>query len=117
MHGHQAGDAVLVEIAQRMRRLCVTAVSVARLGGDEFAMLFETTDGGVLAADEIRAVATMVPLPFAHGDETLLSVGISIGTSTYPKDGSESFALLASADTRLYANKDTRKQDRHTAQG
>jgi diguanylate cyclase len=105
-YGHQAGDAVLIEVGRRMRQLAVSAVSVARLGGDEFALLFDSP--AKHAMDQINAIETAVPLPSDHGG-TLLSVGMSIGTAVSPLDGTDGTALLAVADLRLYANKAARK--------
>jgi diguanylate cyclase (GGDEF)-like protein len=108
-YGHQAGDALLSEVARRMKQLSVSAISVARLGGDEFALLFDTTAGGAQARDEITAVAAQIPLPLdLNGD--VLSVGLSMGTATSPQDGYESAILLAAADRRLYLDKASRKQ-------
>ncbi len=109
-HGHQAGDAVLAEVARRMRQLLVSAVSIARLGGDEFSLLFDVTGGGAHAANEIAAIATIVPLPLVYGND-LIGVGLSVGTATSPHDGTDSITLIGAADARLYADKALRKQD------
>ncbi len=103
-HGHQAGDAVLVEVARRMERLAISALSVARLGGDEFALLFDDST----AAEEIAALVTAVALPIGFSDATL-SIGLSVGTAARPADGDSAEPLLAAADRRLYDDKAARK--------
>lgn len=99
-HGHQAGDAVLIEIARRLTVLAPSALSVARLGGDEFALLY-AGDGIANARAEIAALMPALALPIAHNGETL-SVGCSLGAAASPEDGTGIGALLHTADMRLY---------------
>ena len=110
-YGHQAGDAVLAEIANRMRLLAASALSVARLGGDEFALLFDVSSSDAQARDEVAAIHAAVPLPLIHGT-AMLSVGASFGIAASVESGQSSFALLARADECLYADKAARRQDR-----
>jgi diguanylate cyclase (GGDEF)-like protein len=107
-HGHGAGDAVLVEVANRIRRVTISAMSVARLGGDEFALLYDGTTSQDQIAAEIEGVRATVPLPLSHGD-ALISVGISLGAARSPGDAIDSLLLLATADARLYEDKAGRK--------
>ena len=105
MHGHRAGDAVLVEMASRMRMLSPSALSVARLGGDEFALLFPGTPEGV-AMGEIAALRRTLGLPIGF-DGLTLSVGCSIGVAASgAADGMRMGPLLHTADMRLYAEKE-----------
>jgi diguanylate cyclase (GGDEF)-like protein len=100
-YGHGAGDAVLVEVAERLRRAAPGAAMIARLGGDEFALLF---DGGSEAGAEIeasrRAIARTFPLRGAS-----LSIGVSIGTASSPQAGTDIPTLLHAADLAMYADK------------
>ena len=57
-YGHLAGDAVLVEVAARLRRLAPRAACIARLGGDEFALLFDVAQGERLARATICLLYT-----------------------------------------------------------
>jgi diguanylate cyclase (GGDEF)-like protein len=106
--GHAAGDAVLIELAQRLRGALRENDTVARLGGDEFAQVLEELDG---IEDAHRLMARVsaslrVPLCYVHeGAEVLLSIAASIGVAAYPADGSEVEALLHAADQAMYLTK------------
>jgi diguanylate cyclase (GGDEF) domain len=113
-HGHQAGDAVLVEVAARLRQLCSQATSIARLGGDEFAILVPLKSAGALPAScDPHALRAAILLPVTHGD-TMLRVDCSFGLATAPADGRRAKALLHAADMRLYEHK-AEKPERRAA--
>jgi diguanylate cyclase len=111
LHGHQAGDMVLSEVASRMRQLAASAVSVARLGGDEFALLFEVDKGTTHAEETINAIQATIPLPIVY-NMALLSVGVSVGFATSKDVWHSGTALLAKADQHLYADKAERREER-----
>jgi diguanylate cyclase (GGDEF)-like protein len=100
-HGHNAGDAVLVEVAERLRRAASGAAMIARLGGDEFALLFDT---GKDAGAEIEASRRAIARPFVLGGASL-SIGVSIGTAASPQAGTDVPTLLHAADLAMYADK------------
>jgi diguanylate cyclase (GGDEF)-like protein/hemerythrin-like metal-binding protein len=105
MHGHEAGDAVLKMVAQRLLA-CVRAVdTVARLGGDEFAIVAGELDSPVeverIAEHVLQAFAQTMALP----DGEVCMVGCSIGISIYPDNGDEMDSLLAAADAAMYDSK------------
>lgn len=104
-YGHEAGDAVLMMVAQRLLA-CVRAVdSVARLGGDEFAIVA----GELEHPAEIEKVAEKILQAFAQNlilpDGQECNVGVSIGISTFPDNGNEMDSLLAAADAAMYESK------------
>ncbi len=107
-HGHLAGDAVLSEMAARMRRLAPRALAVARLGGDEFALLFDARHGADGPRGVLDAIRAGAGLPLVWGGH-VLTAGISIGTAHSPADGADAPDLLLAADTRLYADKARRR--------
>jgi diguanylate cyclase (GGDEF)-like protein len=111
-HGHAAGDVVLGTIAARLRLAASEAASVARLGGDEFALLFETAghEGDWAAWVETLRVCAVQPIGFNGG---MLDIGLSIGLADSPADGCDSATLLATADKRLYADKQDRRAQAH----
>jgi diguanylate cyclase (GGDEF)-like protein len=98
--GHEAGDALLVEVAERLRRCAVRGETLARLGSDEFAVLLERFEH----PDEVVALASRMLAEIAkvwpHRGQNLI-VTASIGVSLYPGDGRSAGELLKSADTAL----------------
>lgn len=102
--GHQAGDELLVAIADRLRRSVRENDTVARLGGDEFAIvqtgIREDKDAAVLARRVLREVTT----PFELGGKEI-KVGVSIGIAFAPTDGVTIDDILLKADSALYRSK------------
>ena len=100
-HGHQAGDAVLREVAARLRA-CVRGVdTISRLGGDEFVVLLADIKGADQAAHVAGAVSQALARPMdLKGQPVALSV--STGIALCPDDGVEVEALLHHADVAMY---------------
>lgn len=102
--GHNAGDAVLLKLVERLQASARRADTVARLGGDEFVILMENLDDPV-AVDVVaaRLIAAMrEPIELAGHS---LIVTVSIGCAIYPDDDTEISPLLAKADAAMYAAK------------
>lgn len=102
--GHDAGDAVLVEIAARIKSEVRHSDCVARLGGDEFAiLLFSLRD---IAATETlcKRLLGVLGNPVYYGD-LKLQVGCSIGIARFPFDGDSQESLYKAADNALYQAK------------
>ncbi|MDR3466836.1 MAG: EAL domain-containing protein [Xanthobacteraceae bacterium] len=100
--GHAAGDALLKELAYRLKTSLRDAESVARLGGDEFAIVQEgRAVGREEAIDLASRVMDIVSCPFElDGQE--VSVGTSIGIALAPVHGTSAGELLKKADLALY---------------
>jgi len=100
--GHGAGDAVLAEVARRLRATVRESDTVARLGGDEFVILLS---GGEEAAREVggRILASMA-LPILHRDQPI-AIGLSIGIALHPHHGTDEVSLLRNADAAMYGAK------------
>jgi diguanylate cyclase (GGDEF)-like protein len=102
--GHEAGDALLGEVAERLRRCAVRGETLARLGSDEFAVLLERVED----PDEVVALASRMLASIAEAwpyrGQNLI-VTASIGISLFPGDGRSAGELLKSADTALTAAK------------
>ncbi|MGH2341567.1 diguanylate cyclase domain-containing protein [Segnochrobactraceae bacterium EtOH-i3] len=100
--GHQAGDAVLREVAARFHAELRSDDVVARLGGDEFAALLWVGRGE--AERLANRLIAAIDRPF-HIEGTLLTIGLSIGIASADADGPAADELLARADQALYAAK------------
>lgn len=107
-HGHAAGDAVLREFAQRLRGLVRPTDAVARLGGDEFVVVLPGLRDAAPANALAGKISEASGLPFEVGSTTVLigaSAGVAFGVAH-----EEWQALLARADSALYAVKAERKR-------
>jgi len=102
-HGHAAGDAALMRVADAIRGAKRGFDSAARVGGEEFAVLAPDCDehGAYMLAERIRA-AVHEALSAAPEDAPLT---ISFGISTFPTHGQSADGLLRTADQALYAAK------------
>jgi len=107
-HGHDVGDAVLRELAQRLRHGVRGNDMVARYAGDEFVILLESveTRRDAEAVREHLHNALRQPLQALQGlaSDDLL-VGASFGMAVYPEDGQHVESLLKRADADMYRQK------------
>jgi predicted signal transduction protein with EAL and GGDEF domain len=103
--GHDAGDAVLVEVAKRVRFALRSADLVARLGGDEFVVLAQVTRGAQDATDLARRILECAATPIAFRDEWI-DVDLSVGIALYSGDESTDIdQLIQNGDLALYRAK------------
>jgi diguanylate cyclase (GGDEF)-like protein/PAS domain S-box-containing protein len=104
--GHDAGDALLLEVASRLRHARRRQDTVARLGGDEFAVILDAvrrpTDAAVIASRILAELAR--PFSF-EGQE--LRPRASIGIAVFPNDAATAGDLLKHADIALYRAKES----------
>ena len=102
--GHEAGDALLLEIARRLR-LCVRPQdTVARFGGDEFAMLLDDVD----SFDGVKGIAERIQSEVQQAStriETTIAVSASIGICLSDVSYESAEELLRDADTAMYEAK------------
>ncbi len=102
--GHAAGDALLREVANVMRRVCREDDIVARLGGDEFGLLLYecgASDGEKLALLLLRQLAA---LEFVW-DERTYRIGASVGLTLIGPEGLRIDELMSQADIACYTAK------------
>jgi diguanylate cyclase (GGDEF)-like protein/hemerythrin-like metal-binding protein/PAS domain S-box-containing protein len=102
--GHDAGDAALRLVGQRLQGCVRDNDTLARLGGDEFAVLLpqvRDSEGAALVAQ--RLIAAMMQ-PFELGSHAV-SIGISIGLATWPEHAGTVDNLLLAADAAMYRAK------------
>jgi diguanylate cyclase (GGDEF)-like protein len=103
-YGHNIGDALLVEIAERIGAVLRPSDLLARLSGDEFLMLLSPAADAVALRHDIDVVAERLRQPFyIEGSEIFSSA--SVGVSLYPRDGSSYEALRSNADRAMYRGK------------
>jgi diguanylate cyclase (GGDEF)-like protein len=104
--GHSAGDALLVQVAARLKRCLREDDTVARLGGDEFVVLLS----GLSRESDVAGMATKVLAaldePFEVQKREIFLAG-SIGIALYPADGTDVETLLKNVDTAMYRAKET----------
>jgi diguanylate cyclase (GGDEF)-like protein len=102
--GHDAGDAVLKEVAHRLQKVSRTSDTVARLGGDEFAVLMESDSDRAGAEVFATRILNAISQPIAVGGHEC-NVGASIGVAILPPETADKEVLLKAADEAMYEAK------------
>ena len=106
-YGHDVGDRVLLNVAQRLETSLRGGDTVSRRGGDEFLMLMldvnDQSDAAGSAARILKSVAEPCTI-----DGVTLTVTASIGVAMYPEDGRSAEGLMKHADVAMYAAKKQR---------
>ncbi|OJF13413.1 putative bifunctional diguanylate cyclase/phosphodiesterase [Couchioplanes caeruleus] len=105
--GHDVGDDLLRQIAQRLQSSFADRGTVARLGGDEFAVIVDRCDSPQEALDAAEELRRIVEQPVPVGDMTITTQA-SVGVSFAPDHGIEPDRLLQRADVAMYAAKHAR---------
>jgi diguanylate cyclase (GGDEF)-like protein len=104
--GHPAGDALLQQVADRLRRTVRAADKVARLGGDEFAIIQVCPQASIRAADLADRIIAAVSAPYEiDGHE--VTIGASIGVALCSSASARPDQLFRDADNALYCAKST----------
>jgi len=103
--GHQAGDALLRAVADRLQNTLSREDTLARLGGDDFVLLWNGLKSAEDAAVLAQRILSILARPFTV-EGNALNVGASIGISIYPNDGRDFAELLKNADAALYDAKE-----------
>jgi diguanylate cyclase (GGDEF)-like protein len=104
LHGHAVGDALLIEVASRLKSALRMEDTVARFGGDEFAVIQtgDTEYGGSI--ELARRLLRVVAKPYGI-DGNFFEMGVSIGIAMSPEHGNDAKELMKAADTALYQAK------------
>jgi diguanylate cyclase (GGDEF)-like protein/PAS domain S-box-containing protein len=108
--GHDAGDTVLREVAERLQSCLRESDTVGRLGGDEFVVLIEDLPETVHVTAIAQKILTAVARPFVLEGQEFHITG-SIGISTYPDDSADMQTLLKNADISMYRAKEQGKNN------
>jgi len=103
--GHPTGDAILRQVAGRLRSTLRDSDTLARLGGDEFAILLpDAEDGRKTAARVACKLLDCFTRPYRHeGHEFYLGAGL--GIAVFPEHGEDVNTLMSRADVAMYAAK------------
>jgi diguanylate cyclase (GGDEF)-like protein/PAS domain S-box-containing protein len=105
-HGHAAGDAVLIAVAERLRQVVRSTDAILRMGGEEFlVVVHDVTDVAQLSllAEKIRRRVAEESIDVG---EAAITVTASVGAVVLPADAGDSDGYLRAADRALYAAKD-----------
>lgn len=108
-YGHQAGDQLLIETAERLSGLLREEDTVSRLGGDEFVILLAEIDRKELALELAEKIKQAINQSFTIGDGIQLEINCSIGIAIYPDHGRDTSSLLSRADHAMYKAKQSGK--------
>ncbi|WP_194725283.1 bifunctional diguanylate cyclase/phosphodiesterase [Noviherbaspirillum malthae] len=103
--GHEAGDELLVQAAERLRDSVRVSDHVARLGGDEFVVILDHIDVVEDVAKVAKVIIDKIRLPYTLTASMGNEINASIGISVYPQDGDNAELLLKHADVAMYAAK------------
>jgi len=103
--GHDMGDLLLKEAAQRLTGCVRETDTVARLGGDEFTLILSELDDPGNIERIVRNILRKLAEPFLLGDE-IAYISASIGITFYPEDATAVEELVKQADQAMYASKE-----------
>jgi diguanylate cyclase (GGDEF)-like protein/PAS domain S-box-containing protein len=109
--GHDAGDRLLVEVADRLRNSVRAHDTVARLGGDEFVLLIHASSFSECETAMQRTLH-IIAEPFTIKGRQV-SVSASIGIASFPADGPDPDTLLRNADQAMYVSKQAGRNRYH----
>jgi len=110
--GHDIGDRVLVEVAERLKANIRAGDTVARLGGDEFIVLLGNAQHVSEIEQAIRRMLVAIALPF-YIEQIEAELTVSIGVAIYPDDVDEADILIRRADQAMYTAKTSGKNQFH----
>ena len=102
--GHNVGDRVLCEVAQRFQQTLGERGFIARIGGDEFTVVLDQPHTADSIAHTSQALADCLRAPIDVAGISI-EVGVSIGIARFPQDASEAGTLLRHADVAMYVAK------------
>jgi diguanylate cyclase (GGDEF)-like protein/PAS domain S-box-containing protein len=103
-HGHETGDQLLIQLAQRLSEVVRAGDTVCRLGGDEFILLLSDLDAAVELEPVLGRILTETGKPYRVLDNDL-TVTVSLGVTIFPADDSDPDLLIRHADQAMYEAK------------
>jgi len=108
--GHDAGDQLLKQLAERLRECLREGDTIGRQGGDEFVVLIEDVADPTQVASVGQKILDTVARPYVISGQEF-HVTASIGISIYPEDGHDQQTLLKNADIAMYRAKEQGKNN------
>jgi diguanylate cyclase (GGDEF)-like protein/PAS domain S-box-containing protein len=102
--GHEVGDLLLIEVAQRLKASVRRSDTVARFGGDEFVVLLDEVEDPTVVRQIASNMLSELARPYTV-ETHQIEMSASIGMALYPDDGSGEAALRRHADAAMYAAK------------
>ncbi|MGX7952245.1 putative bifunctional diguanylate cyclase/phosphodiesterase [Tsuneonella sp. HG249] len=102
--GHPAGDALLQQVAERLRNVIGERGEIGRLGGDEFQVILPDVDDRGKLGEMAEKIIQIVSQPYPIEDKRAI-IGVSVGVAIAPYDGLEADELVRATDLALYAAK------------
>ncbi len=106
--GHDAGDAILREVACRLTQVIRLEDTAARIGGDEFILVLNNIKKRNVVERIGKDIIHLINQPVVF-NQLSLKVGVSIGVSCFPADGNDADSLINVADSAMYQVKQSGK--------
>ena len=103
--GHRGGDAIIRQVADRLRGVLRSTDTVGRMGSDEFAVIVEEYLNAANLMHIVKKIVTALSEPFVVGSDSML-LGSSIGIATYPEAGQSVDSLLLHASVAVQQTKE-----------
>jgi len=100
-HGHDAGDALLVEISRRLQGTLRNNDTAGRMGGDEFVIVLTLLSDEAEVRTILQRLVASLESPVVLTNGLVVRVGASVGVSLSPRDGTEPSTLLTKADQAM----------------
>lgn len=106
LFGHEVGDELLIQLANRLNENVRSRDVVGRIGGDEFLILLKNADNS-MAESIVKRMLDNISRPYLIKGKEIIST-LSIGIAMYPVDGNSTEQLMSNADQALYKAKEKR---------
>lgn len=104
-YGHDAGDKLLIGVANALRACMRNSDTISRFGGDEFVIIVEDIEGDNHIQSVLTAIEFAISEPILIDNETSLNANASIGIAIYPDDATDADSLIKAADVAMYIRK------------
>ena len=102
--GHNVGDRVLCDVAQRFQQTLATRGLIARIGGDEFTVVLDQSENTEAISGTAQLLSDCLRTPIDVAGISI-EIGVSIGIARFPQDASDAQTLLRHADVAMYVAK------------